>query len=200
MAHAEATVVRAGRGGDPGDGGSDLQRLGGRFHRRAVRARARRSGQLSGVDQGRRRVVPEDASARSPPASSTPAPTSARLITPLVVPCDHAARGAGTGRSSRPASLGFFWLVVWWRLLRAAGVRTRSCPAPQSSRTFAAIRRIRRSRRAVAHAAAASPDLGVRARQVHDRPGLVAVSVLDSGFPEPQLRDQPVQRSDRRSS
>ena len=49
-----------------------------RLQHRALRARARRGGQLPGARSRRGRMVPEDRSARWPPASSTRARTSAR--------------------------------------------------------------------------------------------------------------------------
>ena len=162
-------------------------------------ARPRRGGQLPGGDQDRRRMVSEDASARSPPASSIPAPTSARSSTPLVVPWItlHVRLGLGVHRDRRArASSG------WSRGSRCTS-RPMTHPrlsAGRAARTSAAIRRSRRRAVPWRQIAAAPADLGVRDRQVPDRSDLVAVPVLDSGFPQPELRARPDARSVRRSS
>ena len=178
MAHAEATAFgAAGRGAARRSSASTYIGVGRRVHRRAVRARPRRGGQLPGGDQDGGRVVPASASARSRRASSTRARTSARWSR------RWSCRGspspaAGTGRSSPPArSASSGW--------RCGGCSTTSPSGIRASRRGRAGVHPQRSAgadrpRAVAHAAAASPDLGVRDRKVPDRSDLVALPVLDS--------------------
>ena len=109
----------------------------GGFALRARCARPRRVGKFPGVDQDRRRVVPGDASARSRPASSMPARTSARSSRRSSCRGSRCT-GDGRRRSSRPARSGFVWLIAWLSLYRRAGgapagVSARSCVHPQRS-------------------------------------------------------------------
>ena len=100
------------------------------------------AGNFPGRDQDRGRVVPGRRSARSRPASSTRAPTSARSMAPLIVPWITVTYGwywafIVTG------AIGFFWIALVAAVVRPARARIRAS-APPSSRTFAAIRRRRR--------------------------------------------------------
>ena len=197
MAHAEAPVVRAGRRSDPRARRADLHGVGCRIHLRAARARARRGRQLSGRDQGR----PPSGSRSSERALATGIFNSGTnigaLVTPLVVPWITLYWGWYWAFIITGA-LGFLWLVVWMPIYRAPEDHPRS--APPNLRTSAAIRRTRRPHIPWLRAAEVSADLGVRARQVPHRPGLVAVPLLDPGFPQSQLTGSISARSARRSS
>ena len=120
------------------------------------------------------------------------------LVTPLVVPWItlhvRLVLGVHRDRRARLPLAGRSGCSLYDRPRRTRGV------ARPSSRYIRSDPADPRRARAVASAAAAPPDLGVRDRQVPDRSGLVAVSVLDSGFPQPQLRPRPQARSGRRSS
>ncbi len=190
MAHAEAAVFGpAVAAGCWRSVGLIYSGLGGRVHRRAVRARPRRGGQLPGRRSRSWPSGSRSASARSPPASSTPARTSARWSRRWSCrssPCTWGWYWAfiATG------ALGFLWLVAWWV--------TYASPEHASARVGAAELALHPQRPAespvhdaVAHAARAPADVGLRARQVPDRPGVVALPVLGSGLPAPQLRHQP---------
>ena len=120
------------------------------------------------------------------------------LVTPLVVPWItlHVRLGLGVHRDRRArASSG------WSR-----GSRCTSRPRRTRGLSPAELAYIRSDpadpvvRGALASDPAAPADLGVRDRQVPDRSDLVAVPVLDSGFPQPELRPQPEERSVCRSS
>ena len=72
--------------------------------------------------------------------------------------------------------------------------------AARAGATSAAIRADRRRYLPLRAILPASPDLGVRDRQVHDRSDLVALSLLGAGLPQSQPRHEPASRSGRRSS
>ena len=136
------------------------RRLGRRLLHRALRARPGRGRQLPRRDQGRRRVVPEEASAPSPPASSTPAPTSGRSWRPPSCPAIALSYSAGTGPSSWPALVGFVWLLLLVPALRRARRSTSGCR--RRSSTYI--------RSDPAEAAVASAD-GLSLRALPRRPG-----------------------------
>ena len=156
------------------------------------------AGNFPGGDQGHGRVVSRSASARWRPASSTPAPTSARSSRRWSCRGSRSPWGwywafVATG------ALGFLWLAFWLPLYR------RPDEHPQRRRggagaTSAAILPIRRSQIPWRKLLALPPDLGVRAREVPDRPGLVALPVLDSGLPRTATTASTSRRSARRSS
>ena len=172
--------------------GLTYTRVGRRLHRRAVRARPRRGGQLPGGDQDRRGVVSEARARARHRASSTRAPTSARSSTPLVVPWITLTLGLVLGvRRHRRDRVPLAGRRGGCSIDRPSSIRAsaRAELALHPQRSAGADRP-----RAVAHAAAASPDLGVRDRQVPDRSGLVALPVLDPGLPQPQSRHRPHER------
>ena len=179
--------LRPGRRGDPLARGAHLHGVGCRIHLRAARARVRRGGKLSGRDQSRRRSGSRRRSARSPPGLFNSGTNIGAVVTPLVVPWITLYWGwywafVITG------ALGFLWLFFWIPLYRCAGA------PPVGRRGRARAHPQRPARPAGAHpvdpAAEVSADVGVRARQVPHRPGVVAVPLLDSGFSQPQPRDR----------
>ena len=177
---------------------ADVFRLGGRLHRRAVRARVRRVRQLPGGHQDRGRMVPE-ARARARHRHLQLRHQRRRAADAARRPVDHAHATAGTGRLSRPGALGFLWLAALVAALR----HRRTAPAASAPPSWRYIRSDPPEPAAQIpwlHPAAAPADVGVRDRQVPDRSDLVALPVLDSGLPQPQPRHQPAARSARRSS
>ena len=109
------------------------------------------------------------------------------LVTPLVVPVDHAVLGLVLGvRHHRGPGL---HLAV---LLDSALPGPGGPPVGRRCRAGAHPQRSARPAGAdsVGQAVAVSADVGVCSRQVPDRPGVVALPLLDSGFPQPQPRDR----------
>jgi MFS family permease len=109
------------------------------------------------------------------------------LVTPLVVPW-IALRWGWQSAFIATGALGFLWVACWCGFT----IRRRSIRAfpLQSSHILEAIRWKLRSN-SVGPIAPASADVGVRDRQIHDGPHLVAVSLLGAGFPESQSRAGP---------
>ena len=147
-----------------------------RLRHGALRPRPRRSGQLPRGDQDGRRVVPE-ARARAryrhlQRGHATSARSSPRLIVPVIAltwgwQCgvrDHRRASASSGWSPGSGSTRRRRSI---RRLRAA-----------SSPTSAAIRRRGDHEGPVGAAHRQAPDLGLRARQVPDRSGLVVLPLL----------------------
>ena len=105
------------------------------------------------------------------------------LLTPLIVPVITLAYGWEWAFIITGA-LGFIWLAFWWVLYRS--------PEEQHARDQGrAVIYQKRSAGAdhenvVGDDPSASADMDLRGREVHDRPDLVAVSLLDSRFSLPQ--------------
>ena len=117
IAHAEADGVRSGGRGAAVAGRTDLLRVGRRVHGGALRARHRRGGEFPGGDQGHGRMVPETR-ARAGHGHLQLRHQRRRAGDAAGRAVDHAHRGAGTGRLSPPALLGFLWLAFWLPLYR----------------------------------------------------------------------------------
>ena len=182
MAHAEATWFGPGVAAMlSAVGWSTSGRCRG-SSRRALRARPRRGRELPGVDQGRGRVVPEEG------ARAGDRHLQFRHQRRRARSCPSRCRGsrsptAGTGRSSPPGPSGSSGCCSGGRCTRARStIRGSARPNWPTSR---AIRRTRRQG-AAARDPAAPADVGVRRREVHDRPDLVAVPVLDPGLLQPE--------------
>ena len=119
------------------------------------------------------------------------------LVTPLVVPWITLYWGWYWAFIITGA-LGLLWLFFWIPIYRAperpsVGRRRRTRAHPQRSAGSTGPH-------PVAAAAAVPADLGVRARQVPHRPGVVAIPLLDPGFSQSQSRHRSRARSARRSS
>ena len=186
VAHAEATVFGPAAAHRAGVRGADLLGLCRRLHLRPARTRVRRGGQLPGGDQGDGGVVSEEgARARHGPLQlghqrRRAADTARRAM-------DHPSLGLVLGVCHhRRARL---HLAV----LLDSAVRVARTSSPRRRRRAGAHPQ-RPARSAGAHpmgpAPEVSPDVGVRARQVPHRSGLVAVSLLDPGLSQQQPRDR----------
>ena len=114
------------------------------------------------------------------------------VVAPLVVPWITVTYGwywAFIADRRASASSGCALWLPLFGAARDASARQRRRARPHPERSVAAGRA-----RAAARAPAASPDLGVCDRQVHDRSDLVALSVLGARFPQPQPRPEPAGR------
>ena len=110
------------------------------------------------------------------------------LLTPLIVPVITIACGWEWAFIATGA-LGFLWLALWWvsyrspeehpRVSQAELAYIRSDPPEPTTKM------------SWANDPSASPGVDLRRREVHDRSGLVAVSLLDSRLPLPQPRPEP---------
>ena len=140
-----------------------------------------RGRQLPRLDQDRGRVVPQEGARASPPASSTPGrtwgPSSRRSSSPgSSLHLGLAGRVRGHRRHRVRLAL---------RLVRALPARPRSIRAFRrpSSRYIRSDPAEPPARDALGAAPAPPPDLGLRPRQVPDRPRLVVLPLLDPRLP-----------------
>ena len=185
MAHAEAPVFGADRGvgARPRSGCTYSASVAGFIFARLA-ARVRRGGQFPGRDQGDAEWFPKKERALATGIFNSGTNIGA-LVTPLVVPWITLNWGWYWAFIITGA-LGFLWLFFWIPLYRSpddhprvgaaelAHIRS-DPPDPQVQIPWLQLLQL-------------PADLGVRARQVPDRPGVVALPVLDSRLPQPELR------------
>ena len=110
------------------------------------------------------------------------------IIAPLVVPVDRAHLRLALGVHPDRRASGFCWLLFWLPTVRPPRSSIRAVDSRRARATSAATRTSPRGGSRGCSLAAAPPDLGVRARQVHDRPDLVVLLVLDPEVPQRQAR------------
>ena len=131
---------------------------------------------------------PQARARASRPASSTPAPTSARSSRRSS--CRAITLRYGWHRAFiATGAIGFLWLALWWPLYERPEHHPR-VGAAELRATSAAIRRNRPCdawRTLLPHRQTWAFAIG----EVHDRSDLVGLPVLDSGLPQPQARHRP---------
>ena len=199
MAHAEAPAF----GGSAGRRalaliGSDLHGLGRRLH---LGARSRSGLGEAGNFPAAIKIVAEWFPKRERALATglfNSGTNVGALVTPLIVPWITITWGwywafVATG------ALGFLWLAC---LVARSIDRPEQHPRVSAGGARLHSQRSGRVRRSAFRGArcCAPADVGVRDRQVPDRSGLVALSVLDSGLPQPEPRARSAARSGRRSS